>query len=66
MLTDEERKTLVANKVRRSCETWAEANGIIANGYWYAAANRLYYACYYMGRPCFSNKVLAPTPTAAL
>lgn len=48
MLTDEERKTLVANKVRRSRETWAEAKGIIANGYWYAAANRLYYACYYM------------------
>ena len=48
MLTDEERKTLVANKVRRSRETWTEAKGIIANGYWYAAANRLYYACYYM------------------
>lgn len=48
MLTDEERKTIVANKVRRSRETWVEAKGIIANGYWYAAANRLYYACYYM------------------
>lgn len=48
MLTDEERKTLVANKVKRSRETWAEAKGIIASGYWYAAANRMYYACYYM------------------
>lgn len=25
MLTDEERKTLVANKVKRSRETWAES-----------------------------------------
>lgn len=48
MMTDEERKTLVANKVRRSRETWAETLGIIENNYWYAAANRMYYACYYM------------------
>lgn len=48
MLTEEERKALVLNKVRRSRETWAEAKGIIENKYWYAAANRMYYACYYM------------------
>ena len=48
MLTDEERKALVANKVRRSRETWAEAKGIMESKYWYAAANRMYYACYYM------------------
>lgn len=48
MLTGDERKVLVANKVRRSYETWMETKGIIANGYWYAAANRMYYACYYM------------------
>lgn len=48
MLTDEERQALVFNKVRRSNETWAEAKGIIENKYWYAAANRMYYACYYM------------------
>lgn len=48
MLTDEERKALVANKVRRSRETWAEAKGIMESQYWYAAANRMYYACYYM------------------
>ena len=34
--------------MRRSNETWAEAKGIIENKYWYAAANRMYYACYYM------------------
>ena len=48
MLTDEERKALVMNKVHRSNETWAEAKGIIESKYWYAAANRMYYACYYM------------------
>lgn len=48
MLTDEERKALVSNKVRRSRETWDEAKGIIESGYWYAAANRMYYACYHM------------------
>lgn len=48
MLTDDERKALVSNKVRRSRETWEETKGIIENGYWYAAANRMYYACYYM------------------
>jgi len=47
-LTDEERQALVFNKVRRSKETWTEAKGIIENKYWYAAANRMYYACYYM------------------
>ena len=48
MLTDDERKALVSNKVRRARETWEETMGIIENGYWYAAANRMYYACYYM------------------
>lgn len=48
MLTDEERKALVANKVRRSRETWMEAQGIIENKFWHAAANRMYYTCYYM------------------
>ena len=29
MLTDEERKVMVANKVRRSHETWVETKGIL-------------------------------------
>ena len=48
MLTDEERNAMVLNKVRRSKETWTEAKGISESKYWYAAANRMYYACYYM------------------
>ena len=48
MLTDEEKKALINNKIRRARETWAEAKGIMESKYWYAAANRMYYACYYM------------------
>lgn len=48
MLTNEEKKVLIANKIRRSHETWNEAQGIIEGKFWYAAANRMYYACYYM------------------
>ena len=48
MLTNEEKKALIVNKIRRSHETWNEAQGIIDGKYWYAAANRMYYACYYM------------------
>ncbi|HBL34657.1 MAG TPA: antitoxin [Porphyromonadaceae bacterium] len=47
-LTDEEKAALIHNRVNRAFETWQEAKGIIANEYWYAAANRMYYACYYM------------------
>ena len=47
MLTNEETKALVLNRIRRSRETWDETKGIIEGGYWYAAANRMYYACYY-------------------
>ena len=48
MLTDEERKVLISNKIRRSRETWIEAKGIMESKYWYASANRMYYSCYYM------------------
>ena len=61
MLTEEERKALVSAKVRRSRETWEEAKGIIENEYWYAA-NRMYYACYYM-TPALLLKVGQTAPT---
>ena len=51
MLTNEETKALVMNRVRRSRETWTETKGIIEGGYWHAAANRMYYACYYKQYP---------------
>ena len=48
MLTTEERDNLVKYKLERARETWNEIVGIVDGGYWYAAANRMYYACYYM------------------
>lgn len=48
MLTTEERDNLVKYKLERARETWNEIVGIVEGGYWYAAANRMYYACYYV------------------
>ena len=48
MLTTEERDNLVKYKLERATETWKEIVGIVEGGYWYAAANRMYYACYYV------------------
>jgi uncharacterized protein (UPF0332 family) len=48
MLTTEERDNLVKYKLERARETWNEIVGIVDGGYWYAAANRMYYACYYV------------------
>ena len=40
-LSDEERKSLVMNRMNRALETWEETKGIISNEFWYAAANRM-------------------------
>ena len=47
-LSDEERKTLVEYRIQRANETWKETQEIIKSHLWYAAANRMYYACYYL------------------
>ena len=47
-LTDEERESLVIARKARAFDTWEETKGIVECGYWHAAANRMYYACYYM------------------
>ncbi|MEL5895426.1 HEPN domain-containing protein [Bacteroides sp. GD17] len=47
-LSEEEKKSLMMNRMNRALETWEETKGIINNEFWYAAANRMYYACYYM------------------
>lgn len=47
-LTEEERLSLVSNRVSRAFQTWEETKGIIQSGFWYAAANRMYYSCYYI------------------
>ena len=47
-MSDEERKALVERRIERAYETWEETKGIVESGYWLAAANRMYYACYYL------------------
>lgn len=47
-LTQEERDALVKVRVERAFSTFEEAKGIAENEYWHSAANRLYYACYYI------------------
>lgn len=47
-MTDEERKALVEQRIKRAYDTWNETKGIVEGEYWLAAANRMYYACYYM------------------
>ena len=46
-LTNEERDLLVAYRLRRAKETLSEADNLIEAGFFNAAVNRLYYACYY-------------------
>lgn len=40
-------KQLIQYRISRSKETFAEAKLLAKNDHWNAAANRLYYACYY-------------------
>ena len=47
-LTDDEREALVKYRIERSHEAWIETKEIISSRLWYAAANRMYYTCYYM------------------
>ena len=46
-LTNEERTLLVAYRIQRAKETLSEADSLIEAGFFNAAVNRLYYACYY-------------------
>jgi len=46
-LTDDERNLLVAYRVQRAKETLLEADSLMKSGFFNAAVNRLYYACYY-------------------
>ena len=46
-LTEEERRLLVSYRIQRAKETLAEADSLIKDGFYNAAVNRLYYACYY-------------------
>ena len=45
--TKEEKDAIAAFRLQRAYETLEEVKGIIEMKYWHAAANRLYYACFY-------------------
>ena len=47
LLTEEDRRALVAYRLERAHETMKEIPYHIENGYYATAVNRLYYACYY-------------------
>jgi uncharacterized protein (UPF0332 family) len=46
-LTDEERRMIVEYRIQRAKETLLEADSLINSGFYNAAVNRLYYACFY-------------------
>jgi len=46
-LSDEERNSIVAYRIKRSKDTFAELPVLIDNKLWWNAANRLYYSCFY-------------------
>ena len=46
-LQQKNKNALVTLRLQRAKETMLEVKGITQLGYWRAAANRLYYACYY-------------------
>lgn len=47
-LSEEDRKAIVENRITKAFDTWQETETIIREKLWYAAANRLYYSCYYI------------------
>jgi len=47
MISTEEKNALAAYRLQRAHETFIEAKRNVEMKLWHAAANRLYYACYY-------------------
>ena len=62
LLTDEERDLLGNYRVQRAKETLLEADSLLEAGFFNAAVNRLYYACYYaVTALLIKNKIEAQT-----
>jgi len=47
-LTDKDRKFVVQFRVEKAKNTFSEIALLVDNELWHTAANRLYYACYYV------------------
>ena len=61
-MTDDERKALVKFRVQKAHEAWEETKVIVEEGLWYAAANRMYYSCFYITSALLiSNGLMAKT-----
>ena len=61
-LTDEERKLLVSYRMQRAKESLSEADNLEKAGFFNAAVNRLYYACYYaVTALLIKNNIVAQT-----
>ena len=54
-LSEEDRKSLVAYRLKKAKETFAEIPILIENNLWRNAANRLYYACFYAANALLIN-----------
>ena len=48
MLMPEDKESVVKLRLEHADETLRELRGIVEGKFWYAAANRMYYACYYV------------------
>ena len=56
MLSKTEREVVVKYRLEKANKTFAEAVSNINNYCWHAAANRLYYACFYAACALLINK----------
>jgi len=66
-LQQEDRNALITLRLQRAKETMLEVEGITQLGYWRAAANRLYYACYYaVSALLIKNNLTARTHTGVI
>jgi uncharacterized protein (UPF0332 family) len=54
-LSEEEKTSLVAYRLMKAKETFAEITILIENNLWRNAANRLYYACFYAASALLIN-----------
>jgi uncharacterized protein (UPF0332 family) len=66
-LKNKDRTTLVAVRIQKAKDTFAEAKGIFDLGYWRVAANRLYYASFYAASALLiKNEIFAHTHTGVI
>lgn len=58
-LSIDERKAIIAYRIRKAHNSLQEARAVAGLGYWTLAANRLYYASFYMASALLIDKGLS-------